>query len=221
MFQNILNQIKNPVTSILDISKKETLKDGSIKTGIITFIISIVNLLKTVISIVTLYTEKNFSYLSKEVLASKKSDALQNAHLFKTFIYTWLVLLIVIALSALVLFIISKLLKCDKKYSETLSLVSNSILLYTCGFVVATILGFIYAPLGVLALFVVAIYSSFTLTYAFRDSLDIENSDKLVQMSTLVYACLFVLAILLICSVSKVSLSDLDDIQSTLKYLYF
>lgn len=216
MFQNILEQFKKPVTSILEQSQNESLKSSSIKSVITALILSIISLISTVITILTMYSSK-YSYLSEEYISEQKKFAFENAKLFQSFLTDWLTFITFIAIIALLLLIIAKALKCEKTYSTTLSMVSNTSILYAIGTIVATILYYIYAPLGLLVSIATVTYSALILINSFRDSLDIENTDKLVQISTLTLICVVIIFTLVIAKVTGISLKDISDLNSFLE----
>ena len=207
--EKLKTMLKNPVTTVLEKSETETLKKGLIKTATISLVLALVSLLSTVIRIMVRYSGENYSYLTSSELAERRADAFANAELFTTFIQSFITIFIVIAVMGLILFLIAKFVKSPKKYESMLSMVTNVSILYGIGSIINTIFSFIYAPIGMLIFFIAMIYSSYTLIYAFRDSLEIENSNNLVIVTTIVFTVILLIAVILIAAISGVSINSL------------
>ncbi len=62
MFQNIIEIIKMPVTTIIEQSKKEDLKKGAIKGLILSAIVSLISIISTFFSIIKSVTKDSFWY---------------------------------------------------------------------------------------------------------------------------------------------------------------
>ena len=58
-------------------------------------------------------------------------------------------------------------------------------------------------------MFGVSVYAFFSLIFAFRDSLEIENADILVLATTVVLSIVTVILVVILCAVSGVALSDI------------
>lgn len=219
MFEIIKKQLLNPVTSTINSAKEEDLKKGAIKLAIISAVMSLVNVISTIASIFSRYSSKGFygSFYDKDTLKEKKWDAIKDAELFGAFFKVFLVVAAVIAVMALVLWIISKLVKNPKKYEETLSMINNFMITIVAGIVLKMLISLIYAPLGILVMIVISIYAGYTLIYSYRDSLEVENTDKLVLVTTGVFTALIIVAIILLCAVTDISLSDIADITDLIK----
>ena len=220
MFENVLEKIKHPVTTIIEKSEQEDLKKGGIKLAILSGIMSLLNVITSIMSIISKYSKDSYwysSYSSSE-LWDKRWAAIKDAELFGTFFKSWMIFAIVIAIGAGILFIIAKFVKSPKEYPSTLSMVNNTITLYVIGSVVNIILSFIYAPLGLLVSYTVIIYAFFSLINAFRDTLDIESTDSLVLVTTGVLVAVLVIAIVLFSVISGVSLKDITTITSLLNF---
>ena len=106
---------------------KENLKFGCIKGVIIAVVLALTSLLSTLTTIFQRYSVSNKyykNYTSSE-LWEKRWDALGDAQLFTTFLKNIVVYVIAIALFALILFIIAKLVKKSKDYQVTLSMLES------------------------------------------------------------------------------------------------
>lgn len=215
MFQNILEQLKTPVTTIIEKSEREDLKKGLIKLAILSGIMSLINVITTIISIFSTYSKKIYRYSSSSSeLWDKRWNAIKDAELFGTFFKTFIIIAIAIAVVALILFIIAKLVKSPKEYTSTLSMINNTMIIYVAGSILNIILSFIYKPLGILVLYAVLVYAVLTLLLGFRDSLEINSSDNLALISTGILLGVFVIVIILICAINGISLKDLNTVMN-------
>lgn len=158
------------------------------------------------------------SYYSSSELWDKRWDAIKNAGLFTGFLKTAVISAIVIAIIALVLFIIAKIVKSPKEYSNNLSMANNTAIIYVVGSILKLIISLIYAPLGLLIWYAVTIYASFTLINAYRDTLEVENTNMLVLATTGILSAIMVILAILLTSILKVSFSDISSLLSLLNY---
>lgn len=217
MVNDLINYLKQPVTTVIQKQGEEDLKKGAIKAAILSLIMTIVSIISTVVSIMTMNSKSSF--LSKEQIADRRSKAFEDAELLKTFFQTFLGYIIVIAVVALILFVIAKLVKSEKKYEAALSIVNNSII----GLVIVSILNLIvthiYAPLAMLLSVAASAYTMFTLIYAFKESIEVENIDKLVLITTGVIVATIVIAVLVFTSISGVSLKSLETMSDFMSML--
>ncbi len=221
MFQNIIEIIKMPVTTIIEQSKKEDIKKGAIKGLILSAILSLISIISTFFNIIKSVTKDSFWFgerTSSEVweLRWKK---IEDAKLFSGFFKQILVYAIVIAIIALILYIIAKLLKSQKEYSETLSMTNSIFILFGIGMLVNVILGLIYAPLGIIVTLMINIYAILSLIHAFKESLDTVDVNQLVLVSTgVIIATITIAAILLmiVCDISFKDLSSVTNLMSSL-----
>lgn len=221
MFQNIIEIIKMPVTTIIEQSKKEDLKKGAIKGLILSAIVSLISIISTFFSIIKSVTKDSFWYgerTSSEVW-ELRWEKIEDAKLFSSFFKQILVYVIVIAIVALILYIIAKLLKSQKDYSETLSMTNSIFILFGIGMLVNIILSLIYAPLGIIVTLMINIYAILSLIHAFKESLDTVDVNQLVLVSTgVIIATVTIVAILLmiVCDISFKDLSSVTSLMSSL-----
>lgn len=216
MFNTILEQLKHPVTLFIDRSEKEDLKKGGIKLAILSAILAFINIISEIILTFKLYNKDKFPYnnYTSSELWDVRWNAIKNAELFEGFIKNFVIMAIIIAFFAGILFIIAKLVKSPKEYSNTLSMVNSFMNLYTIGYIIYVILSLIYLPLGLLVLYATVLYSTLSLINAFRDTLELENTDILVVTTTIVLVAIIVLIAVLISIFSGESISDFMDITS-------
>ena len=85
------------------------------------------------------------------------------------------------------------------------------------GSILNLIISLIFAPLGLILMFMVSIYAGYTLIYAYRDSLEIESADKLVIVTTGVFTVILVIVIILLCAIIGVSLKNISAITDLIK----
>lgn len=219
MFASLLEKIKNPVTTVIEKSQEEDLKKSGIKLAIISVVMALISTISSVISICTKYSKKGwYSYYSSSELSEMRWDAIKSAELFTGFLKTAVISAIVIAIIALVLFIIAKIVKSPKEYSNNLSMANNTAIIYVVGSILKLIISLIYAPLGLLIWYAVTIYASFTLINAYRDTLEVENTNMLVLATTGILSALMVILVILLTSILKVSFSDISSLLSLLNY---
>ena len=123
---------------------------------------------------------------------------------------------IVMAVLALILLVIAKLVKNKKEYANTLSMINSVASLCVIGNTLNVILTLIYVPLGILVSFATFVYAGLTLINAYRDSLDLENTDTLVLVTTGVLTVFVVIVAVLIANITKTSLSDITSLLELL-----
>lgn len=219
-FKKILEELKNPVTTILEKSKTETLKKGCIKAAILSLIMAVVSILSKVISIFSRYSSKSTWYknYSASELWSKRWDAIGDAELFSNFIRSFIISALVIAIFALILFVIAKLVKKSKDYTVTLSMVNTTLSVYVVAIVLNLIISLIYAPLGILLLYAVIVYASLSLMSAFRISLEVDDTNKLILVSTAVLTAVVLIAAVIVYAIIGNSIatigSSMKDLES-------
>lgn len=182
MFETIIEQLKNPVTSMVEKSKEEGIKKGTIKLVIISAVMALINVITSIMSIFSKYSSKSWyaDIYEKSELSKMKWDAIKDAELFGTFFKTWVIIAIGIAVVALVLWIIAKFIKSPKEYSDTLSIVNSAVITFVVASIINIILSKIYAPLGIIFMFAVSIYIGYSVIFAYERLLEVEDTDKLV-----------------------------------------
>ena len=209
MLEDLVNMFKYPITSTIKKSENPDTKYELIRGGIL----SAINALLSVLSVVfTIFSLKHYDF-------SRKLDRIKDAELFSTFFKTWIILAIVVAFVALVMFIICKVLKQNKEYSSTLSITNTSYTILLIGYAANIILSLIYAPLGALVFMAAISLSTYTAVFSLRDSLQLEDSDKFVQYTVCVLTATVVILVVIFCLFNDVSLKDLSDFYM-LKYLF-
>ena len=211
MLNKLVDIVRNPVTTIIKKAETEDIRKGAIKAVILSLVIALVNLISTVISIISKFTKNDFWYknYTSSQLWEKRFEAMGKAELFSSFFKSFVIALIAIAVIAGILFLIARIAKSKKSYDKMLSMVNNVVIISIIGTILKLILSFIYEPLGLLVMFGVSVYAFFSLIFAFRDSLEIENADILVLATTVVLSIVIVILVVILCAVSGVALSDI------------
>lgn len=165
--------VKHPVSRVTELVQKEDIKKGAIKTVIIAAIMSIASVLTTIRAIYVNQTKSKY----REAFMEELNPIVA---LFKN----WGIYILGIAVVALVLFIIAKLVKDEKDYPYTLSMTVNSLVVYVVGMVLSLLLSFIWMPLSYIVITFASIYTLLTLALSFKESLTNVDSDKLVLVTT-------------------------------------
>lgn len=220
MLKNLKNIFKNPVTTVIEKSEVEDLKKSAIKLVILSAIMSLISVVSQIVSIIKRYSKDSFwysSYSSSE-LWDKRWEAIKDAELVGKFFKSWVIIAIVILVLALILFIIAKIIKSPKEYILTLSMVNNCLMIYVMGYIAYLILSFIYVPLALIVLYATVAFSSLTLINAYRDTLQVENTNLLVIATTGVTTVLIVVLMVVLASILKVSIKDITSVMSLLNF---
>lgn len=182
LFAGFVELLTHPVSKVTEHVQKEDIKKGAIKAVILAAVLSIVNVLSTIRAIHI----KNSS--------SKMIDAYMEAlNPIVAILKTFAIYLVAIIVIALILFVISKLVKDQKSFPYTLSMTVNSAIVYTVGYTLALALSF-WTPLSVVVFGIASLHSGLTLVVSFMSSLTNVNTDKLVLVSAVV---LFIVALVL------------------------
>lgn len=234
MFSEILEIFKTPVTALSKRAQERNVKKEIITGAIIAVIIAVVTLITTYIGImkpinkeyssVEEYNENNYSWdkdLTKEEFktAKKKAkdEALEDAELAGSFFKTLAISAGSILLVAGILFIIARMVKSPKDYIELIAMTNGAYIIYVLGFLLNVIFSYIYTPVGTIILGGMFIYALISLCNAFRDSLEIENSDNLSMYSAIVLTIVFAILVIIVTkyvSTLTSSLSSLSDMMS-------
>ena len=213
MLEELLGLFTYPVTTFQKKAQEKNIK----KEAIIALVVTIVIALSTILSMYLTatravnkvyksyksYSEKySYSQITKEEYkeqkkAAKKS-ALEYIEFTKTFFRTAGIVLVSIALIAGMLYVISRLVKSPKDYLELLSYSNSAFMIYTIGFILNIVLSFIYTPLGIIVQAGTLILALIALANAFKDSLQLEDSNKLVIYSTIVITVVFAVLVLIV-----------------------
>lgn len=164
----------HPVSKVTETVQREDIKKGAIKGAIVALILSIVSVLATIRSIFLAYTR-----------TSIRDSYVEELNPILSILRTFGIYILVILAFALVLFIISKLVKDQKSLPYTLSMTVNSAVILTVGSVLALALSF-WTPLSVLVITLASLHSGLTLIISFMSSLTNVNTDKLVLVSAVV-----------------------------------
>ena len=111
--------------------------------------------------------------------------------------------IIAIAVVAAILFIIARMVKYPKDYIEMLSMSNSAFIIYLVGFLLNLVFSYIYAPIGTILLAGALIFAVLALANAFRESIEVEDPNKLVIFSAIVLTV--VVGILVVIAVNSLS----------------
>lgn len=238
MLGELLGLFKYPVTTFTKRAEERNIKKEAIIAAVISVVIAIVTVLTSYIGITKAVNKKYKSLKDynknlysweeeitnsdfKEMKKDYKSDLLEDAKLAGSFFRTLAITVVAIALVAAILFIIARMVKSPKDYIEMLSMSNSAFMIYLLGFLLNAIFAYIYAPIGTVLLGAALIFATIALANAFKESIQVEDTNKLVIYSSIVLAVVF--AILVIIAVSYInsitsSLGSLSSLSSMLDF---
>lgn len=231
MFSEILELFKIPVTAMKKRAEERSVKKEVITAAIIAVVLAIVTVITSYISVIKsvnkVYSSlekynKKYSYKEvtkeefKEMKKEAKEEAFENAKLGKTFFKTLAISAVSIALVGGILFVISRMVKSPKDYIELIAMTNGAYIIYLLGFLLNVIFSYIYAPIGIILLVGMFIYALISLCNAFRDSIEIESSDKLSMFSAIVLTVVFAILVIIAMNYINGLLSPLGDLSSLL-----
>jgi len=148
----------------------------------------------------------------KEMKKDAKSEALEDAELVGSFFKTLAITVVAIAVVAAILFVISRMVKSPKDYIEMLAMSNSAFIIYLLGFLLNAIFSYIYAPIGVVLFGATLIFAVIALANAFRESIEVEDTNKLVIYSSIVLSVVFAILVIIAVSYVKASLGGLSSL---------
>lgn len=227
----IVDLFKTPVTTFTKRAEERNIKKEAIIAGIIAVVVALVTILTTYMGVMKVvnktfkslddYNDNLYSWEEeisksefKELKKEAKEEALEDLELGKTFFKTLLTTVISIALIAGILFVIARMVKSPKDYIEMLSMSNSAYIVYLIGFLLNVLFSYIYTPIGIILVAGATIFAVIALASSFRESIEVEDSNKLVIYSSIVLTV--VIAVLVIIAMnylnSLVSLSGLSSL---------
>ena len=209
--QNIMEKIKNPVSSCLEKISQEDLKTGLIKGAIIAVVMAIIKAISLVVTTFTYYWGYYDDYDFSERM-ERVWYRVGDLEVFSGLFQSIIMIAIAISVVALMLFVIAKVVKSPKKYEETLSMVNSVTILLGIGQIIQMIVSLIYTPLGLIVGMTVGTYAFFTLIETFKESIMIDESDTFVLASTGVITATITIIMILVTVLLKDSLGDITKI---------
>lgn len=209
---DFIGLITSPVTSFKKRAQEKNIKFEAIIAVAVAVVIALVTIINLYISAVKgvnavyksykKYSEK-YSYLDltkeeyKEQKKEAKKQALELIDFKDVFFKTAVAILVVTAFVAGMLYVISRLVKSPKDYIELISFMNSAFLVYTAGAILSIILSLIYTPLGIIVTFATSIFAIFSLANSFKESLQLEDTNKLVICSTVVFTIVFAILVII------------------------
>lgn len=209
--QDIIEKLKNPVSTCLEKMREEDLKRGLIKGAIIAVVMAIISAISKVITTFSTYS-KIYSYYDSAKKSEKVWEEIKDLEIFSGIFQSIVITAIAIAFVALILFVIAKVVKSPKKYEEMLSLINNVTMILVAGQVIQAIVSLIYLPLAILISMAIGLYTFFTLIFTFKECIEIEESNTLVLAITGVITAMIAIIMILITVLLKDVLGDISDI---------
>ena len=215
--EKVLAEIKKfitkPVTNLMEKEQNETIKVSSIKALVVALVTALAFILIMVGVIESTFNA--YSGLAKlggtDSFNQAKSLAYAGADLFGWFIKVFFGIIILVAVVAGVLFVVSKLLKVKKEFKNSLALAANYSIYLGVGTILYSILAFIYAPLAAGVLIIISLLSSYALKYAYKNSLgDGIDDDKLAIYATLVVGVVTIVAAIIVGGIVSSSMMSLS-----------
>ncbi len=232
MLGELLGLFKYPVTTFTKRAEERNIKKEAIIAGIIAVVIAIVTVLTTWIGITKTvnkaykslddYNEDLYSWQEevtksefKEMKKEAKEELLEDAELVKSFFKTLVIAVVAIAVVAGMLFVIARMVKSPKDYIEMISMANSAFIIYILGFLLNAIFSFIYAPIGAIVLVGSLTFAIIALANAFKESIEVEDTNKLVIYSSIVLTVVFAILILIVTNYIN-SLLNLSSLSSLL-----
>ena len=145
-----------------------------------------------------------------------KKEELEDKAIIKTFFRTAGISAVSIALVAGILYVIARMVKSPKDYIELIAMTNGAYIIYLLGFLLNVIFSYIYAPIGIILLVGMFIYALISLCNAFKDSIEVDNSDKLSMYSAIVLTVVFAILVIIAMNYINGLLSPLGDLSSLL-----
>ena len=191
--EKVLNEVKmfitKPVTNLMQKEQNEEIKVSAIKTlviSVVTALVFVLFIIATIESTLKAYT--GLSLLGGlDKLNQMKSAAYASADLFGWFIKAFIGTIALVAIVAAVLFVVAKILKVNKEFKNSLALAANYAIYLAVGFVFYYLFSLFAAPVGTGILVIIAVFSSYAIKYAYKNSLgEGIDDDKLTIVATIV-----------------------------------
>lgn len=210
MINELLDLFKKPVTSITKRAEEKNIKKEAITAAIIAVVVALVTLLTSYIGIsktikkrypsLEEYNEDHYySQLTKEEFKEAKkeykSGLMENAKLGGAFFETLATVAVAICVIAGMLYIISRMVKSPKDYTDMIAMTNGAFIMYLVGFLLNTIFSYIYIPIGIILLVASVVYAIISLCNAFKESIEVEDIDKLSIYSSIVITIVFAILV--------------------------
>ncbi len=213
MLGEFIGLFKYPVTSLIKKAEERNLKKELITALVIVLIIAVLSTLTSYISIIKKvntrypsleeYNEDHpYSELTKSEFKEEKkeykSDLLEDAELVGGFFETLAISAVSIAVVAGILFVIARMVKSPKDYLELFAMTNGAFMIFILGYILDVIFSYIYSPIGVVLQAATLIFAIIALANAFKESIQVEDTDKLVIYSSIVLTVVFVVLMIIV-----------------------
>ena len=185
----ILNVLLKPITSI----KEEINKFNDTKTSLIFALIvagatTVINLVKTMFAVVRV---KGYDWSRRQNTTTWTWDNLKNLQWGDLIVKNFLLYAGILLAIALVYFLASTIVKKQASFKKLLGIASITVIPFIlASIILSPILGMIYAPLGMIATVIGAVYSILLLIDSVNRELALEDNDAKIYINL---ACLSIL----------------------------
>lgn len=237
MIGELLGLFKYPVTAFGKRAEERNIKKEAIIAAIIAVVIAVVTVLTSYIGITKTVNKqyksvddynKKYSWREeitksefKEMKKEAKADLLEDAKLVGKFFKTLAITVVAIALVAGILFVIARMVKSPKDYIEMLSMSNSAFIIYLVGFLLNAIFSYIYVPVGIILFATALIFAVISLSTTFRESIEVEDTNKLVIYSSIVLALVFAILVIIVMSYVNSLTSSFGGLSSLSSMLDF
>lgn len=216
LITNFITKLKTPVDSLKEYANSDDMKKALIRLLVVAILISIVAHISAIALINKALDNSWYNDLSKSELAEVKDEMMENAELGDLFLKNTLTNVISISILTATLFFIAKFAKSSKTFVFCLSMSANAVGVVALASVLNLVISLIYVPLGLLVIFATSLYAAYSLIFAFKESLDIDDTNKLVFIITSVISIVIVIAVIALSMYLDESLSDITSLTSLL-----
>ena len=191
MFNKFLELFKKPVTTANEMSETTTLKKSFIYTAIFSGVMAVYSLITGFFAQVIV---QKYDYSAKKIVKQFVMDNFDFGKLLSGAITSFLTAAIVVIVMATIMYVISRILKNDNNFSKLLTITVVSYVPFALAIIISLLTSWLYAPIGIFAMFAAIIYGSYTMIFAFRNTLKIENENTLVLLYVGIITGIFIVA---------------------------
>jgi hypothetical protein len=209
ILKDSLNTLKNyllkPTESIKD-EKTEEVKSVVINGGIISVLMTLVNLLMTMLSSLK---STSIDWTGKVTYSIKFSNLSKLNYLSLIFKNLFIYIIIMLVIAG-IFYIGSLIVKKEIKYTKLLSIVFISVIPFVIGnIVLANILGLIYSSLSLIVIIISTTYSIALFTYLVNNEIKIKDMTRIyynaICFSVIMLSIYFILEKILLSTISNIS----------------
>lgn len=205
IFNSIINLFKMPVTTTNKQAEEATLKNSFIKSGIISAVFFICTFITCFFNEVI---SKSYDYKKGKYIQKFNFDSFDFEDVITPAITTLIGVFIVLLVVAGVMYIISRILKNENSYAKLLTISANAFIPVSIASIISLLTSWLYSPIGMITIVAASVYMLFIMVFSFRNTLTIENEDKLVLLYVAITTIIFTVLYFII----SIAFKDLLDI---------